>query len=250
MTFTQASIDLNNASVTFPVFSGRDLSLKNAILNRTIRTNLRSDQQGLVLVSALTEVTTSIIAGERIGLIGHNGSGKSSLLRLLSRIYTPTAGSAHIKGTVASLLNVSLGLDQELTGRENLTFRLTLLGLKGDALDTLAEEIVEFSGLGAFIDLPIRTYSTGMLTRLAFGVSTAVPAQILLLDEWLSTGDEEFSAAANARLHALVDSTEILVLASHSKELIKSNCERVIWMENSRVKMDGPTDEVLHAYFG
>ena len=245
-----SEVRLENASVIFPVFSGRDLSLKNAILNRSIRSNLRSDQNGVVLISALTEVSLSIRPGERVGVVGHNGSGKSSLLRLLSKIYSPTAGIAQIHGSVASLLNVSLGLDQELTGRENLIFRLTLLGLNNNEVETLSEDIIAFSGLGAFIDLPIRTYSTGMLMRLAFGVSTAVPAQILLLDEWLSTGDEEFSATANRRLHDLVSSTEILVLASHSRDLIQQNCNRVLWMENSRLKMDGPVDEVLDAYFG
>ena len=243
-------IELENVSVTFPVFSGSDLSLKNAIINKTIRSNIRSDNDGVVLISALSEINLKIRSRERVGLVGHNGSGKSSLLRLLSKIYHPTHGSAKINGSVASLLNVSLGLDNELTGKENLVFRLTLLGLTTREIEGITNEIISFADLGAFIDLPVRTYSSGMLMRLAFSVSTAVPAQILLLDEWLSTGDEQFSAVANSRLQSLVDSTEVLILASHSRELIEKNCTRVLWMENSRIRMDGATNEVLDAYFG
>lgn len=185
-----------------------------------------------------------------MGLLGHNGAGKSTLLRLLGRVYEPTAGSVRIEGRIGSLIDVSLGIDPEASGRENIYLRGAMLGLTRAQIQHHFDDIVAFSELGDFIEMPVRTYSSGMHLRLAFAVSTVVRPEILLMDEWLSVGDESFKHKAEQRLSDLVQATRILVLASHSRELIQHTCNRVIWLEHGRIRMDGGADEVCAAYFG
>ncbi|GAB1581335.1 ABC transporter ATP-binding protein [Phyllobacterium phragmitis] len=187
--------------------------------------------------------------GDRIGLIGHNGSGKTTLLRVLSGIYAPTHGRAVINGNCVSLININLGIDPDATGRENIRLRSAMMGMHPKEIAENFEQIAEFSGLGEFLDVPFRTYSSGMQLRLAFATSTAVRPEILIMDEWLSTGDEDFKERANRRMRDLVDTTKILVLASHSRKLLEENCNRVIWLEHGRLKMDGAPSDVLPAYF-
>jgi lipopolysaccharide transport system ATP-binding protein len=203
-----------------------------------------------VIVRGLDNVSLTFRDGDRIGLIGHNGSGKTTLLRVLSGIYIPTHGSSVIKGHCVSLIDIRLGIDPDATGRENIRLRAAMMGMSPAEINENFDQIAEFSGLGEFLDVPFRTYSTGMQLRLAFATSTAVRPEILIMDEWLSTGDEDFKERANTRMRELVDSTKILVLASHSKELMKKNCNKIIWLEHGRVKMEGPPDEVLASYFG
>jgi lipopolysaccharide transport system ATP-binding protein len=171
-------------------------------------------------------------------------------LRLLSGVYHPTSGSAKISGECVSLINISLGIDPEATGRENIKMRAAMMGFSPKQTNLLMDEIIDFSGLGDFIDMPFRTYSSGMQMRLAFSVSTSVRPQILVMDEWLSTGDEEFRHKATERMKDVVDATEILILASHSKGLLMENCTRLIWLEHGRIKMDGAPQNVAGAYFG
>src|SRR5690606_4716575 len=203
-----------------------------------------------VIVRGLDNVSLAFRDGDRVGLIGHNGSGKTTLLRVLSGIYTPTHGSAVIDGHCVSLINIQLGIDPDATGRENIRLRSAMMGMLPKEIDEKFDAIAEFSGLGDFLDMPFRTYSSGMQLRLAFATSTSVRPEILIMDEWLSTGDEDFKERANKRMHELVGSTKILVLASHSRELLMKNCNRVLWLEHGHLKMDGPTQEVLSAYFG
>ena len=172
------------------------------------------------------------------------------MLRVLSRVYTPQSGAAKIDGRVTSLIDISLGINPEASGRENVYVRGTLLGLSKSEISEKFDEIVEFSELGDFIEMPVRTYSSGMHLRLAFAVSTVLKPEILLMDEWLSVGDESFRNKAEERLTNLVDSAKILVIATHSRELIEKTCTRAIWMEHGQVKMDGPAQEVAAAYFG
>jgi lipopolysaccharide transport system ATP-binding protein len=202
------------------------------------------------MVRALSGVTFEFNEGERVGLVGHNGAGKSTMLRALSGVYAPSKGTVEISGNVGSLIDISLGINLEASGRENIFIRGALLGLTKSEVQNKFAEIVEFSELGDFIEMPVRTYSSGMHLRLAFAVSTIVRPEILLMDEWLSVGDENFKHKAEARLEELVSSTKILVIASHSRELITSTCNRVIWLEHGQVKMDGPTNEVAPIYFG
>jgi lipopolysaccharide transport system ATP-binding protein len=236
-------------SVEFPVFNAATRSLKNRILNTVVGASIGKSAAGHVIVRGLDDVSLTISDGDRIGLVGHNGAGKTTLLRLLSGIYTPTSGVATIEGECVSLINTTLGIDPEATGRENIRLRTAMMGMTRAEIRERSEEIAEFSGLGEFLDMPFRTYSSGMQLRLAFAASTSISPEILIMDEWLSTGDEDFMERANKRLSKIVDSTNILVLASHSRALLLENCQRLIWMEHGRCRMDGPAEEVADAYF-
>lgn len=245
-----ASIVFDNVSVDFPVYNANGRSLKKRLIQVATGGQLGSDSQGRVVVRALDGLNFSIGHGDRVGLLGHNGAGKSTLLRMLSSVYVPSVGTADIQGDIGSLIDISLGVDPEATGRENIYIRGALLGLSKSEISDQIEEIIEFSELGDFIEMPMRTYSSGMHLRLAFAVSTIVRPQILLMDEWLSVGDESFKHKAEVRMAQLVESTHILVIASHSQELIRNTCNRAIWLEHGRIKMDGTAAEVCDAYFG
>lgn len=247
---SQTSIELRNVGVDFPVFNASALSLKNRMLSAVTGGAIDRKYDGSVIVKGLQNINLSIKAGERVGLIGHNGAGKTTLLRVLSGIYAPTEGEAIINGECVSLINISLGIDPEATGRENIKLRSAMIGFTPKETKERMEEIIDFSGLGDFIDMPFRTYSSGMQLRLAFAVSTSIRPQILVLDEWLSTGDEEFRHRAEKRMEEVVDSTDILILASHSRALLEENCNRVIWLEHGKVKMDGLPQDVTGSYFG
>jgi lipopolysaccharide transport system ATP-binding protein len=245
-----ASIDFNNVSVDFPIYNANGRSLKKFLIQVATGGQLGADLTGRVVVRALEELTFTLKDGDRVGLIGHNGAGKSTLLRLLSGVYTPSSGDSSITGEIGSLIDISLGIDSEATGRENIFLRGSLLGIKRSDICKQLNDIIEFSELGGFIDMPLRTYSTGMHLRLAFAVSTIVRPEILLMDEWLSVGDEGFRHKAEARISNLVQSTNILVIASHSKELVMNICNRAIWLEHGKIRMDGTSLEVCKAYFG
>lgn len=244
------SIQLKNVSVEFPIYNTPSRSLKNRVLNFATGGKIERKSDRLVIVSGLDDISLTFRDGERIGLIGHNGSGKTTLLRVLSGIYIPTHGEAVINGTCISLINISLGIDPDASGYENIRLRAAMMGMSPQEIAEKIDEIAEFSDLGDFLDVPFRTYSSGMQLRLAFATSTAVRPEILIMDEWLSTGDENFKERANQRMEELVGSTKILILASHSRELLTTNCSRVIWLDRGKVRMDGEPEEVLSAYFG
>ncbi len=243
-------IRLNDVSVEFPVFNSSSRSLKNRVLSVATGGKIERRTDRTVIVRGLDKVSFSLKDGDRVGLIGHNGSGKTTLLRVLSGIYMPTQGSAFIEGHTISLINISLGIDPDATGRENIRLRCAMMGMRPQEIAKSIDAISEFSGLGEFLDMPFRTYSSGMQLRLAFAASTSVNPEILIMDEWLSTGDEDFKERANQRMRNLVDSTKILVLASHSRDLLERNCNRIVWLEHGKIKMDGDPAEVLLSYFG
>ncbi len=203
-----------------------------------------------VNVNALSDLSFSAIEGERIGIIGGNGAGKTTLLRLLGGVYFPTSGNVSIVGTVGSLIDISLGINPEANGWENIAIRARLLGIPKSELKKLSEEILGFTQLGDFLDLPVRTYSSGMNMRLAFAVATAIRPDILIMDEWLSVGDEEFQQKAEKRLIELVNSSKILFIASHNRHLLEKVCTRILWLEGGRLKADGEPKGILPAYFG
>jgi len=244
-----ARIEFNNVSVDFPIYNANGRSLKNHLIKVATGGQLNTDQQGRVMVRALENLTFTLQDGDRIGIVGHNGAGKSTLLRLLSGVYFPSEGSVKINGEIGSLIDISLGIDHEATGRENIYIRGGLLGLSKTVINQNIDEIIEFSELGSFADMPVRTYSSGMHLRLAFAVSTIVHPEILLMDEWLSVGDEGFKQKAKTRMHELVHKTSILVIASHSKEQLLQVCNRIIWLEHGRIHMDGDATKVAAAYF-
>ncbi|WP_085578030.1 MULTISPECIES: ABC transporter ATP-binding protein [unclassified Pseudomonas] len=243
-------IEFNNVSVDFPIYNANGRSLKKRLIQVATGGQLGADQQGRVIVRALEGLTFTLRDGDRVGLLGHNGAGKSTLLRLLSSVYEPSSGTARIDGEIGSLIDISLGTDPEATGRENIYLRGAILGMTKAQITEKLDEIIEFSELGDFVDMPIRTYSSGMHLRLAFAVSTTIKPEILLMDEWLSVGDEGFKHKAEIRMNELVKSTNILVIASHSRELVMHTCNRVLWLEHGKIKMDGDPATVTAAYFG
>ena len=242
-------IDFQHADFEFPIFNARSRSIASKLLKFSTGGRLDKDASGRVVVKALDNLSFYIAEGERVGLIGHNGAGKSTLLRALSGVYHPSAGTAAIKGEIGSLIDLSLGINSEATGLENIYIRAKLLGLNRKEIEQRTEEIVEFSELGDFISMPVRTYSSGMNLRLAFSVSTVLRPEILLMDEWLSVGDENFKHKAEERLTDIMEASKILVIASHSRELIERTCTRVIWLEHGQIKKDGLPSEVLPKYF-
>ena len=245
-----ALIDFQNVCVDFPIYNANGRSLKKLLIQVATGGQLGADPQGRVVVRALEDLSFTLKDGDRVALLGHNGAGKSTLLRLSSGVYEPSAGVARIEGEIGSLIDISLGIDPEATGRENIFLRGGLLGMTRREISNRIDEIIDFSELGDFVDMPLRTYSTGMHLRLAFAVSTIVRPEILLMDEWLSVGDEGFKHKAEKRLTELVESTNILVIASHSRDLVMHTCNRVIWLEHGKIRMDGDPDSVCHAYFG
>lgn len=244
-----ASIVFERVSVDFPIYNASARSLKKRLFQVATGGQISADSTGRVIIRALEDLTLTIKDGDRVGLLGHNGAGKSTLLRLLSSVYEPSSGYAKIEGEIGSLIDIGFGIDAEATGRENIFLRGALLGLTRAQIKSKLDEIIEFSELGDFIDMPLRTYSSGMHLRLAFSVSTVIRPEILLMDEWLSVGDEGFKHRAETRLNELVASTNILVIASHSKELVRRTCNRAIWLEHGKIKMDGTPEEVTSQYF-
>lgn len=218
-----ARIQFIHASVEIPIFNANSRSLKTQLMQIATGGKLTSDHGGHVVVRALYDLNFELADGDRVGLVGHNGAGKSTLLRVLSGVYAPTHGQVHLQGQVALLIDVSLGIDHEATGLENIFLRGASLGLSKNESNAKLDQIIEFSKLGDFIDMPVRIYSSGMHLRLAFSVSTVIRPEILLMDEWLSVGDEGFKHKAEARMAELVESTKIRVIASHSRHLIEKN---------------------------
>lgn len=216
-------------------------------------TKTRFNRQGNVeksVVPALRDISLRLCEGDRLGIVGPNGAGKTSLLRLLAGIYAPTKGVIRREGKITSLLDVSFGIEPDLTGRESILLRGAILGIPRKEIVERMSEITEFSGLGKFIDLPTRTYSSGMFLRLAFSISIMLSPEILIMDEWLSVGDAEFQKRAGEKLLEIVGGTPIMVIASHSRELIQSNCNRAIWIENGAVRGEGSPEEICGLYFG
>jgi ABC-2 type transport system ATP-binding protein/lipopolysaccharide transport system ATP-binding protein len=245
-----ASIELENVVVSFPVYDQGARSLKKRIISATTGGRIESDSESgkISVVQALDGVTLSFRHGDRVGLVGHNGAGKTTLLRVLAGIYEPTIGTAEIKGHAAPLFDVALGMDPESTGYENIVLRGLFLGLTHKQIDARVDEIAEFTELGSFLELPIRTYSAGMRMRLAFAVSTSIEPDILLLDEGIGAGDAAFLEKAERRLKEFTDKAAIIVLASHSEGLIRQMCDTAILMEHGKVLRQGKTEEVLAHY--
>ena len=245
-----AYITLEKASVVLPIFNSSARSITNTLVSAATGGVLTAQKGGHLSIEALKNVDLEIVAGDRIGIVGHNGSGKSTLLRLLSGVYEPSSGKIKRSGTVSSLVDISLGINGENTGRENIFLRGKLMGLTKKEIDEKIGEIIEFSELGDYINLPVRIYSSGMLLRLAFSVSTSITADILIMDEWLSVGDGAFAERSSQRLKNLVDESEILVIASHTRELLEETCNKIIWLEHGLIRKVGPTQEILPEYFG
>ena len=232
------SVQLSNVSVCFPVFDASARSLKKKVIAFSTGGRIGHDRTDHVVVQALEGVDLSLGRGDRLALLGRNGAGKSTLLRVMAGIYEPTGGNVSVNGRVAALLGGSPGMDADSTGRENIILHGLYLGLSKAEIKRQTEAIIDFTELGSFIDLPLRTYSNGMRARLSFGIATAIVPEILLLDEGIGAGDAAFIEKANKRLDEFVGSTGILVLASHSEELVRRFCNKSILLERGRVASD------------
>lgn len=245
-----SNLELRECSLDYPIFNSDGRSLKSQVF-RGATGGLLASKSGEkhVSVRALTSLSLSLATGDRLAILGHNGSGKSTLLRLLAGVYEPTEGSILRNGQVSSLIDITLGLSPESTGLQNIYIRGAFLGLRKNEIDAALDDIIQFSELGNFISMPVRTYSTGMLVRLAFAIATQAKPEILLMDEWLSVGDEGFRSKAEARLKSVVDSADILVLATHSRSLAESTCNLGVVLEHGQIKYFGDIGEIARKYF-
>lgn len=247
---TMAKLSLSNVNIDFPIFNASGRRLTTQLLRAATGGQVGKGDSGKVYVRAIENLDLELNNGDSLGIVGHNGAGKTTLLRLLAGIYEPTSGTLKREGKVTSLTEIGIGISPELTGRDNILIRGVVMGLPMKEIKARTDEIIEFSELGEFINLPVRTYSTGMALRLAFAVSTIAQPQILIMDEWLSVGDASFQHKAEERIQKIVDDSDILVLASHSRGLIERTCNKVIWLEHGTIKMSGSPAEVLDDYFG
>ena len=231
-----AHVSIQNLTVEFAIFGASSRSLKNSLLSQATGGRVMAGARDIVTVRAIDGLNLEFRDGDRVGLVGHNGSGKTTLLRVLAGIYKPTAGAIEIAGRVGALLDPNAGMDPESTGHENIFRRGYMLGMSRAEIAAKVDDIVEFSGLGDFMALPMRTFSAGMAARLAFAVSTSTRNDILLIDEGIGAGDAAFQERARERIATLFGATPIVILASHSEELIDRFCNRRVEMEHGRLK--------------
>jgi ABC-type polysaccharide/polyol phosphate transport system ATPase subunit len=244
-----ASIVLEDVTLDYPIY-GSSKSFRTELLGRAtgglIRREGRNNER--VTVRALEDVSLKLEHGDRLGMIGHNGAGKSTLLRVLAGVFVPTLGRVAIEGRISALFNTVPGLDMDDTGFENIRTCGLFLGLSLAEIAEKTPEIAEFTELGDYLNLPVRTYSAGMITRLGFAIATTINPEILLLDEGLSAGDARFAEHAQQRVDRLVERSSILVIASHSEAMVRSMCNRAILLESGRVITAGNVDEVIETY--
>jgi ABC-type polysaccharide/polyol phosphate transport system ATPase subunit len=241
-----ARIRLDNVTVRFPVYGAPARAGMSP--TRFVGGIIRRPSHGQATIEALRGITLSLEAGDRIGLIGHNGSGKSSLLRVIGGVYEPCEGRVEVSGRVLSLFDPLLGMSLECTGRENVVLRGIFVGLTPRQVLSRIDEIAEFSELEAYMDIELKAYSTGMQLRLAFAIATAFEPEILLLDEQFLMGDAAFLDKAERRLKQFVDRAGIVVQASHSERLIRETCSKIVLLEQGRMAMFGEADEVFARY--
>lgn len=241
-----ASIALNDVSLTFNLTHERKVSLKEYL----VRGLFLPSRNPSVAVHALSNVNLSAADGDRIGIIGHNGAGKSTLLKLLAGVYPPSSGERRVEGKICSLFDITLGFEHEANGWDNITYRAYLQGETPRTLQAKLPGIAEFTELGAFLDVPVRYYSAGMMVRLAFAIATAVEPEVLLVDEVLSVGDMAFQNKARERMQEMMASASMMVMVSHDLGSIERMCNRVIWLQQGGVVMEGDPKEVIAAYTG
>ncbi len=236
-------IQLEDVDLIFQVW--REKRIKDILIPGSRKFN---DFHADGTVHALDHLNLTIRDGDRLAVIGHNGAGKSSLLKLISGIYPPTSGKMTVDGRISSMFELATGFEMESNGWDNIYLRGLMLGENPESIEGKMLEIAEFSELGEFLNMPVKYYSSGMFIRLAFSVSTAIRPDILLLDEVIAAGDAAFLKKANQRMHEMVDISKIMVLVTHSMASAIEMCNRCIWLERGKILMDGAPEEVTNAY--
>ncbi|HPB90608.1 MAG TPA: ABC transporter ATP-binding protein [Rugosibacter sp.] len=239
-----SSIHVEDLSIKFRIYHDRSPSLKSYFSNFFKRNGPSSFSD----FWAVKGISFDIKAGERVGIVGHNGAGKSTLLKALCRVYESVEGNISVTGRIAPLLEIGAGFHPEFTGRENIYLNGAILGYSKQQLNNIEPEVIAFAELEEFIDTPVKYYSTGMYMRLAFSLATAMHPDILVLDEIFAGGDAAFMAKAKARMYALIDKANIMIMVSHDHLLVKSLCNRVLWLDHGKLVADGLPDEVLDRY--
>lgn len=243
-----ATIELRNVTVEFPIYNINSRMLKKTFLRLATGGTVCQDTNQHVVVRSLHNITLTLKHGDRIGLIGHNGAGKSTMLRLLAKIYEPTFGNIKIDGHVSSMLDLFQCVEPEASGRENIFMRGIILGLSKKDIIKKIDEISDLTGLGDFLNMPVRTYSSGMLARLAFAISTSVSPEILLMDEGFGTGDTDFIKKAHERMISLLNLSSIVVMTSHSEEIIRQFCNKALVLDGGEIRYIGTVDNAFQYY--
>ncbi len=241
-------VSLDRVSVSFPVYQIELRSLKKQLLFQGSAGKIRRGGSRKVVIEALRDVSFSLKAGDRLALIGANGAGKTTTLRTIAGIFEPIHGKVVARGRISPMFDINLGIDADLSGFDNIRIRALLLGLSPNAIERHLPEIVKFTELGEYLDMPVRTYSAGMILRLSFAVATCFKPEILLMDEWILAGDAHFMGKAEARVQGFVERASVMVLASHNLDLCSRWCTTGIWFDQGRIRDQGPIDEVIKQY--
>jgi ABC-type polysaccharide/polyol phosphate transport system ATPase subunit len=245
---TTSELSLENVNVSFPIYHGGSRSLKKSLLFRGSGGQLASDASHRIVVQALRNISLQFRTGDRVALVGTNGAGKTTLLRAMAGVYEPVTGVIKSVGRISPMFDISLGIDGDMSGYDNIRLRGLILGLSATEIEDRMPDIVGFTELGEYLDIPVRTYSSGMMTRLTFAVATCFAPEIVLMDEWIIAGDATFLVKAQQRIENFVEKAGILVLASHSNEICRRWCNKGVWMERGEVKLQGEIESVLASY--
>jgi len=247
-----AYLEMSGVCVDFPVFSSQSRGLINSLFRfeRSVQQRIETKGGGGVTVHALRDISLHLKTGDRVALIGRNGAGKTTMLRAMSGVYEPEQGEIRSSGNISALTDLMLGVDPEASGYDFVITRGIVMGLTKAQAKGLFADVEAFTQLGDYLHLPVRSYSTGMLLRLAFAISTAIVPDILLMDEMIGVGDSQFIERANLRLNKLMSQVEILVLASHNEEILRAFCSTGVVMSEGRIVHTGPLAECLALHNG
>jgi ABC-type polysaccharide/polyol phosphate transport system ATPase subunit len=251
-------IDARDIHIEFPLYGQRHRSLRNFFIPRALVARrampgavggaIEAELSGKVVIKAIDGLSFSLREGDRLGIMGHNGAGKTTLLRMLAGVYEPTRGDLSVNGAVTPMFSLSDGMDPDATGYENIWLRSAVLGFGRDFTERHVDDIAEFSELGDYLDMPVRTYSSGMFVRLGFAIATSLDPQILIMDEMIGAGDAKFFSRAEARLKQMIERTGILVVATHSPQILKTWCNKGMLLNHGVLAHFGTIEETLARY--